>query len=190
MNDNVAFIDCDRIAFIDTDRIAVMDDDSWIRTCPGCEQEFRRKPGKRGQRFCSKSCSTRFHAANQPGARTGAANPNWRGGNTSHPLYEVYLQLVARCHNPAHPRYADYGARGITVCDEWRSDFHAFVAAVGERPEGVGPSGRSLWSIDRIDNSGGYEPGNVRWATYSDQAHNKRAYGYEGRERDALGRFA
>ncbi len=57
--------------------------------------------------------------------------------------------------------------RGITVCDEWREDFNAFLAHIGRRPS---PS----HSLDRINNDGNYEPGNVRWATKREQGLNRR----------------
>lgn len=71
-----------------------------------------------------------------------------------------------RCNRPNHPAYKNYGGRGISVCPEW-SSFQTFLEDVGERP---GPE----FSLDRIDNDGDYEPGNVRWATRSTQALNRR----------------
>jgi hypothetical protein len=68
---------------------------------------------------------------------------------------------------PNVPAYARYGAVGITVCDRWRS-FDNFIADVGERPS-------LAMSLDRWPNkSGNYEPGNVRWATGSQQCRNKK----------------
>ena len=71
--------------------------------------------------------------------------------------------MVTRCtsrHNAEH-----YRDRGITVCDRWRK-FRHFLADMGERPKGT--------SLDRIDNDKGYEPGNCRWATRTQQMRNKR----------------
>lgn len=96
----------------------------------------------------------------------GATNPNWRGGKTEHPLYHTYNDMVRRCSSPNHARFADYGGRGITVCDRWREDFWNFVADMGERP-----AGRSL---DRTDNDRGYSPENCRWATAQEQRANRR----------------
>jgi len=75
--------------------------------------------------------------------------------------------MKARCENPNRPDYKFYGGRGITVCDQWRKSFVAFLADVGEKP---GPR----YSLDRIDNLRGYEPGNVRWATHTEQMRNCR----------------
>lgn len=83
--------------------------------------------------------------------------------------------MIQRCENPRNKRYALYGGRGIRVCDEWRHDFGAFSAYVGQRPT---PS----HSIDRIDNDADYAPGNVRWATASQQMRNRRPFSKEARE--------
>ena len=104
----------------------------------------------------------------------GADNPNWRGGKSSHPLYLIYYDMVGRCNRPSHLRYADYGGRGIQVDPRWVADFWQFVADVGERPEGKTPGGRAYWQLDRINNDGNYEPGNVRWASPTEQACNTR----------------
>lgn len=100
-----------------------------------------------------------------------------KAGGRYTPEYIAWSNIIARCTRPRSQAWANYGGRGITICDRWRHDFVAFLADVGSRPS-------SLHSIDRIDNDCGYEPGNVRWATSSDQAKNRR-----GRERDAEGRF-
>lgn len=73
--------------------------------------------------------------------------------------------MIQRATNPNDPRFADYGGRGIEVCDRWR-DFENFYADMGLRPDGK--------SIDRIDVDGDYEPSNCRWATPSEQQRNRR----------------
>lgn len=112
--------------------------------------------------------------------RPGAENPNWRGGKTRHPLYGVYNEMRNRCENATHKRWSSYGGRGISVCTRWtgREGFWNFVEDMGPRPEGVGPSGRSLWSLERVDNDGNYEPGNVIWAQQSTQSRNRRRTAY------------
>jgi hypothetical protein len=85
-----------------------------------------------------------------------------------HPLHRVWSQMLQRCSNPNDKRFKSYGKRGITVCERWLS-FENFIADVGERPEGVGPTGRSLWSLDRRDNDKGYGPDNFKWSTAKEQ---------------------
>ena len=113
----------------------------------------------------------------------GPTNSNWRGGKTQHPLYDIYHDMVSRCSRPTHLRWESYGGRGITVCDRWRDDFWAFVADMGERPEGRTVGGRAAWTLDRIDNDGHYAPDNCRWATGSEQAKNRRDSAYVLRSR-------
>ncbi len=81
--------------------------------------------------------------------------------------YMAWGGMVQRCHNPKNAAYANYGGRGIFVCDKWRSDYLAFLSDVGEPPDGS-------YTIDRIDNNRGYEPDNVRWATQMTQVRNRR----------------
>lgn len=87
-------------------------------------------------------------------------------GQSKTRLYMVWTAMKARCHNPADKSFGRYGARGVRVCEEWRGSFEAFAAHVGPRPDGM--------TLDRINPAGNYEPGNVRWATYTQQARNTR----------------
>ncbi|MFE0766129.1 hypothetical protein [Streptomyces smyrnaeus] len=96
-------------------------------------------------------------------------------GHSRTSIYGTWADMVARCTRPTHQRWADYGGRGITVCERWR-DFANFLADMGERPAGM--------ELDRIDNDRGYEPGNCRWADGSTQAKNRRPSAYAGNQRD------
>ncbi len=82
-------------------------------------------------------------------------------------IYNIWRGMISRCHSPTNIRYCDYGGRGINVFPEWQTSIVAFVAHMGPRPS-------KHHSVDRINNDGNYEPGNVRWATPVQQARNTR----------------
>lgn len=82
------------------------------------------------------------------------------------PTYVSWTAMLYRCSTQTSPDYANYGGRGIVVCDRWRT-FENFLVDMGPRPS-------RAHSIDRIDVNGNYEPGNCRWATRSQQQRNKR----------------
>ena len=89
------------------------------------------------------------------------APPREMHGGSRMALYSLWRSMLARCDDPTR-----YGAKGVTVCDRWRESFGAFLEDVGPRPfDGA--------SLDRLDNAKGYEPGNVRWATPTEQNRNK-----------------
>jgi hypothetical protein len=81
-------------------------------------------------------------------------------------IYKIWTTLKQRCENNNDKNYPRYGGRGIMVCKEWADSFDAFYMHMGDMPTGC--------SLDRIDNNGNYEPGNVRWATKVQQTRNKR----------------
>jgi hypothetical protein len=84
---------------------------------------------------------------------------------TESPEHASWRAMLARCREPRHRAFHNYGGRGITVCERWFA-FDAFLEDMGARPAGS--------SLDRIDNDGNYEPGNCRWATRAEQRRNQR----------------
>lgn len=86
-------------------------------------------------------------------------------GMTGATEYNIWMSMLARCNNPKHSAYKNYGGRGINVCRRW-SKFENFYADMGPRPKAR--------TLDRIDNDGNYEPSNCRWTTWKQQASNRR----------------
>lgn len=89
-----------------------------------------------------------------------------RHGGSHSPEYAAWRNMLARCECPGSSSYPRYGGAGISVCPEWHS-FEQFLSDLGPRPT-------SRHSVDRIDNSRGYEPANCRWSTPSQQAGNRK----------------
>lgn len=81
-------------------------------------------------------------------------------------VYRVWMQMRERCSNPNHKSWANYGGRGIKVCDEWMESFESFIADMGQRPDGY-------W-LERNNNNRGYSKDNCQWVTPRAQQNNKR----------------
>jgi len=150
--------------------------------------EDRTPPGERRRYLCRCECGTE-KIVDGPSLRIGASRScgclqvelvavrRTRHGDTSRddgkkpvPEYVAWTSMKNRCTNPKCQRYEIYGGRGIKVCDRWTASYEAFLADVGRRP---GPE----YSLDRYpDRDGDYQPGNVRWATRSEQMLNRRPF--------------
>lgn len=90
---------------------------------------------------------------------------NRKHGQSGSPEYNCWHTMLSRCGNSNDPGYATYGARGIGVCERWLT-FEQFLADMGPRPS-------HSHTLDRIDGARGYEPSNVRWATWKEQVRNR-----------------
>lgn len=85
-------------------------------------------------------------------------------------IYRLWANIKTRCYNKNNHKYKSYGARGIAMHEPWINNYLLFksyiVSELGDRPKG--------YSLDRINNDGNYEPGNIRWADDLTQNHNAR----------------
>jgi hypothetical protein len=124
---------------------------------------------------CGKSCrSARIAAggAKRRGENCGAYTHGATVSGARPPEHNSWRAMNERCYNPKAIKYAYYGGRGIRVADEWRGEdgFRRFMEHIGPKPEP-----KRLYTLDRYpDTNGNYEPGNVRWATWSQQQRNRR----------------
>lgn len=82
-------------------------------------------------------------------------------------IHKRWTMIKQRVSNPNHPSFKNYGGRGITMHLPWMRSVECFARDIPPKPDGN-------LTIDRIDNDGNYEPGNIRWATKAQQCRNKR----------------
>lgn len=95
-------------------------------------------------------------------------NAPTKHGLRKHPLYQTWFNMIQRCEVASCISYKNYGAKGVRVCDRWKS-VASFIEDMGEKPD-------SSYTLDRIDPNKGYEPGNCRWASRKEQSRKRPHY--------------
>lgn len=123
-----------------------------------------------GYRLASRTKPTRSCGCLRRDSGIQAGKANATHGLSHTYLYDIWRQILRRCFNPKDPSYSNYGGRGVSLYPPWR-DFLRFnqyvLSRLGHRPT-------NKHSIDRIRNNSDYKPGNLRWATRSEQNFNQR----------------
>lgn len=141
-----------------------------IRFDPDCRPE-------RTRWFCKCKCGTEKSIMTQNlisgdvrSCGRGLCHPNAKHGGRikRDPEYSAWCSMKQRCYDTSCKNYHLWGGRGITICPQWKNNYPQFLADVGKRPS-------SRHCLDRKDNNGHYEPGNVRWVLPVVQQNNKRS---------------
>ena len=132
--------------------------------CPKCGKQFETSVISAYRSSKCRSCATKEN--------------NTKHGLSHNKLYHVWCGILQRCYNVNYWQYCNYGARGISIYEEWKDNPNLFISYVSNLPN----AGTPRFSLDRINNNGNYEPNNLRWASPLTQAHNSRK-GFYGKSK-------
>jgi len=139
----------------------------WRCICDCGRETLSLSNSLRDGKSTSCGCKRLVHLVDAPPRKT-------HGGSQGHDrLYYVWCGMRQRCSYPKNNKYSNYGGRGITVCDEWKSNYASFrdwAMAAGYNSNAA----RGKCTIDQIDVNGSYSPDNCRWVDMATQATNKR----------------
>lgn len=146
------------------------------RTCPTCKVEYRKSyyaQNKDHERAITAAWIEKNREAylqSKKDRKNKEDEQRWYQARLSkRPLDVIWRNVIARCTNPKNDHYHRYGGRGVTVCERWigENGYDNFAADMGPRPS-------PKHSVERISNSGNYDPGNCKWATPKEQQRNRR----------------
>ena len=142
----------------------------WLCHCDCGEQSVVRGNSLQSDKTHSCGCLSREYSRERMAARNHGNEYTKTHGLSLTSEYHAWQQAIQRTTNPNNSRWKDYGGRGITIAPEWLGDsgFEEFYAHIGPKPD-------PELTLDRINNDGGYQPDNVRWADRLTQTHNRRA---------------
>ena len=151
--------------------------DGLMRWCKSCRKDYNQENASHIKKYSQKyyqNNSEKCHKQSRDHYKKGSLKYKERNKkyNQQYPEYQIWYHMIRRCMDSKHVGYKNYGERGIKVCTRWLTSFNTFLIDVGRRPS-------VKYTIDRINNNGNYEPKNVKWSTWVQQATNRR-----GRKKD------